>query len=127
MKEYDFVAYLSERPDEFEYERGEVEGIKGIVVENKRFEVFTHFSYEAIEAHPLNFLLKQTHDGHNVEHITRVTGFFSKVSAWNKGKRAELQQRHRATNADFGGPPQPTQDELQRFFPTDHNTIPTTP
>ncbi len=32
----------------------------------------------------------------NIEHITRVTGFFSKVSSWNKGKLAELKDRHRS-------------------------------
>jgi ribonucleoside-triphosphate reductase len=32
---------------------------------------------------------------HNVEGITRVTGYFSKVSGWNKGKIAELQDRYR--------------------------------
>ncbi len=31
----------------------------------------------------------------NVEHITRVTGFFSKVAGWNKGKVAELKDRNR--------------------------------
>lgn len=33
--------------------------------------------------------------GRNVEHITRVTGYFSRVSGWNKGKRGELKDRHR--------------------------------
>ncbi|RMF89744.1 MAG: hypothetical protein D6733_05630 [Methanobacteriota archaeon] len=32
---------------------------------------------------------------HNVEHMTRVTGFFSKVGSWNKGKLAELRDRYR--------------------------------
>jgi len=95
MKEYDFVRYLSEHPDEFDYERNDVEGTKGVVVHNRRFDTKVHFSYDAIEGNNLDFLLKQTHDGHNVEHITRVTGFFSKVSSWNKGKRGELQDRHR--------------------------------
>ncbi len=31
----------------------------------------------------------------NVEGITRVTGFFSKVTSWNKGKRGELKDRAR--------------------------------
>jgi len=31
----------------------------------------------------------------NVEHITRVTGFFSKVAGWNRGKVAELSDRNR--------------------------------
>uniref|UniRef100_A0A7C4XJP9 Anaerobic ribonucleoside-triphosphate reductase n=1 Tax=candidate division WOR-3 bacterium TaxID=2052148 RepID=A0A7C4XJP9_UNCW3 len=30
-----------------------------------------------------------------IDHITRVTGYFSKVSGWNKGKKAELKDRHR--------------------------------
>lgn len=33
--------------------------------------------------------------GRNVEHITRVTGYFSRVSGWNKGKRGELAERER--------------------------------
>jgi len=35
-------------------------------------------------------------DGRNIEHITRVTGYFSRVSGWNRGKRGELEDRHRA-------------------------------
>jgi len=31
----------------------------------------------------------------NVEGITRVTGFFSKITSWNKGKLGELKERHR--------------------------------
>ena len=34
--------------------------------------------------------------GKNVEQITRVTGFFSKVSAWNKGKTGELKERYKS-------------------------------
>lgn len=35
--------------------------------------------------------------GRNVEHITRVTGYFSRVSGWNRGKRGELAERNRVT------------------------------
>ncbi len=31
----------------------------------------------------------------NVDHITRVTGYFSRVSGWNRGKRAELIDRYK--------------------------------
>lgn len=31
-----------------------------------------------------------------IDHITRVTGYFSKVSGWNKGKKAELRDRFRS-------------------------------
>jgi ribonucleoside-triphosphate reductase len=33
---------------------------------------------------------------HLVDHITRVTGYFTKVSGWNKGKKAELKDRYRS-------------------------------
>lgn len=33
--------------------------------------------------------------GRNIDHITRITGYFSRVSGWNKGKRAELVDRDR--------------------------------
>jgi ribonucleoside-triphosphate reductase len=30
-----------------------------------------------------------------VDGITRITGYFTKVSSWNKGKLGELKDRHR--------------------------------
>lgn len=33
--------------------------------------------------------------GKDVEHITRVTGFFSVISKWNPGKTGELKDRHK--------------------------------
>lgn len=33
--------------------------------------------------------------GRNVEHITRITGYFSRVAGWNKGKKGELTNRQR--------------------------------
>lgn len=71
-------------------------GENGIGINNKRFDTKIHITDEAIEKHDLDALLKATHCGRNVEAITRVTGFFSKVSAWNKGKIAELYDRHRS-------------------------------
>jgi ribonucleoside-triphosphate reductase len=34
-------------------------------------------------------------DSTNVEQITRITGYFTRVSGWNAGKRGELRDRHR--------------------------------
>ena len=34
-------------------------------------------------------------ESENIEGITRITGFFSKISSWNKGKLAELKDRRR--------------------------------
>jgi hypothetical protein len=36
-------------------------------------------------------------NGRNVEQITRITGYFSKIGGWNKGKRGELVDRHRVS------------------------------
>jgi len=33
--------------------------------------------------------------GFDVEHITRITGYFTKLSGWNPGKLGELKARHR--------------------------------
>ncbi len=35
----------------------------------------------------------------DVDHITRVTGYFSRTSGWNKGKTAELRDRFRSNEA----------------------------
>jgi len=40
-------------------------------------------------------LMDQINRGLEVEHITRITGYFTKVSQWNKGKRGELKDRMR--------------------------------
>ena len=41
-------------------------------------------------------LMSQINRGLEVEQITRITGYFTKVSQWNKGKRGELKDRFRA-------------------------------
>jgi ribonucleoside-triphosphate reductase (formate) len=41
--------------------------------------------------------------GRDVECITRITGYFTKLSAWNKGKIGELKDRYR-NQPYFGGP-----------------------
>jgi ribonucleoside-triphosphate reductase len=40
-------------------------------------------------------------DSENVYGITRVTGYFSKTSMWNKGKIAELKDREREANKKY--------------------------
>jgi len=34
----------------------------------------------------------------NVEGISKITGYFSRISSWNKGKLAELRDRKRNEN-----------------------------
>ena len=93
MQKQDFVAYLSQNQEQFAFQEQEQSGVPGVLVENRSFQTKTFFSEEAISVKDLSQLLVSTHQGRNVEHITRVTGYFSKVSGWNAGKRAELIDR----------------------------------
>lgn len=69
----------------------------------------THVSVDGEpDHHPITSLtpeavLKNTWDtiraacthGKDVDHVTRITGYFSKVSGWNQAKQQELRERHR--------------------------------
>lgn len=37
----------------------------------------------------------------DLDYITRVTGYFTRVSTWNRGKIAELKDRNREVNKKF--------------------------
>lgn len=90
-----FKEYLDQNQETFEYREGDFKGKDGLFVKNKIYETLTHFTEKAIENNDLEFLILQTHHGKNIEQITRVTGFFSKVGSWNKGKIGELKERDR--------------------------------
>jgi hypothetical protein len=55
----------------------------------------TRLTKKAFEKLTPGELLKEINRGLEVEHITRITGYFTKVSQWNKGKRGELKDRIR--------------------------------
>ena len=95
MKVDDFTGFLDQHNAEYEWAQGAHDGTNGIFVMNKIFEAETHYTEKAIEAHELSTLLSHSRQGRNTEKITRVTGFFSKVGSWNKGKTGELSDRHR--------------------------------
>ena len=40
-------------------------------------------------------LMNEINRGLELEHITRITGYFTKISQWNKGKMGELRDRIR--------------------------------
>lgn len=96
MKESDFIAYLNGHHGEYDYSYGDLDGVHGIYIKNKRFDTEVHISDDTVQEQELEGLIKATHCGKNVDQITRVTGFFSKASGWNKGKRGELVDRHRS-------------------------------
>ncbi|MDD5502420.1 MAG: anaerobic ribonucleoside-triphosphate reductase, partial [Candidatus Thermoplasmatota archaeon] len=67
----------------------------GVVVTNKLFNTHTHFAKSAIEENEMVALLAATHHGKNTTHMTRITGYFSRIEGWNKGKTGELKDRYR--------------------------------
>ena len=95
MEKNEFVEYLRTNEKDFEYAEAPLNGVDGVFVKNKMFETETHFADQKIAEMELNALVKATHHGKNIEQMTRVTGYFSKVSKWNKGKKGELKDRHR--------------------------------
>ena len=70
---------------------------KGILIRSARFETLTHATFEAVEANTSGTILTACAQGRDVDHITRVTGYFSRVSSFNRGKAAELKDRYRAS------------------------------
>ncbi len=88
---------LAENQQRYLFEETEWKGIKGLLVEDRILQTKVFLPCKVIEESNLQTLLLAINQGRNVEHITRVTGYFSKVSGWNKGKVAELIDRYRTT------------------------------
>jgi len=55
----------------------------------------TRVTLETLKNLPIEKLDSAINKGLDVEQITRVTGYFSKISGWNPGKRAELKDRYK--------------------------------
>ena len=69
----------------------------GLYIANKRYDTKIFASYEAIARHEWHTIKAQSIGGKDVLHITRVTGYFTIIEGWNKGKLGELRDRNRAT------------------------------
>ncbi len=67
----------------------------GYVIENARFETLTHVAKDTLAGLTPPMLLDLCAQGRDVDHITRVTGYFSRTSGWNPSKVAELRDRAR--------------------------------
>ncbi len=95
MEKKEFVEFLKSDVQNFEVTEAPHNGSDGVFVKNKVFDTETHFTNETINEMELKELITATHHGKNIEQMTRVTGYFSKISKWNKGKKGELRDRHR--------------------------------
>ena len=92
MKLEDLKSWI-ESQEEWDYQLDD----DGILIRNERLETLTHASFRAVEENTLEALTTACTHGKDVDHITRVTGYFSRTSGWNKGKAGELKDRHRST------------------------------
>ncbi len=95
MEKKEFIKYLKSDKEHFEVAEAPHNGKEGVFVKNNIFDTETHFTNDIINKKELDELIKATHHGKNIEQMTRVTGYFSKISKWNKGKKGELKDRHR--------------------------------
>lgn len=91
MRLDELTGWLDGR-EEWDYELDD----KGVLIRNTRLETLTHCTFEAIERNTIDALTAACVQGKDVDHITRVTGYFSRTSGWNKGKAGELKDRHRS-------------------------------
>ena len=95
MDRQEFIGFLQSEEEHFEMAEAPLEGKNGVYVKNNTFDTETHFTNEVIASMELKDLIVATHQGRNIEQMTRVTGYFSKVAGWNKGKVGELRDRTR--------------------------------
>jgi hypothetical protein len=70
------------------------EEAEGILIKNKRFGTKILCSPEAVAQYDWPTIKNFSVCGRDVNHITRVTGYFTIVEGWNKGKLAELDDRY---------------------------------
>jgi ribonucleoside-triphosphate reductase len=70
-----------------------------IKIHSNEFETNTLCSFDAVEKSEIEDIVKACHHGKNVKHMTRITGYFSVVEGWNKGKIGELKDRYRNEGA----------------------------
>ncbi len=68
----------------------------GVLIRNERLQTLTHVNFGAVEQNTLETVTAACSHGKDVDQITRVTGYFSRISGWNKGKAGELRDRHRS-------------------------------
>jgi len=57
----------------------------------------TRIEPHAIAENTLETITAACKQGRDVDHITRVTGYFARTSSFNAGKAGELADRHRVT------------------------------
>ena len=78
-----------------EWQTGKHNGKDGYFIRCKKFKTVMHATKEAIEDNPWGKLQGQITQGKDVYQITRIVGYFSRISNWNKSKLGELKDRQK--------------------------------
>ena len=71
------------------------EDIGAIYVKSIPWDTVIRIDLECLQNINEQEILMQLCAGKDIEHITRVTGYLSKIAGWNPGKLGELKDRHR--------------------------------
>ena len=89
---------MFKRNTELEWAEMTNDGVEGIAIRHTQYNEPVFITFDNLKNITNVELLVALTGGKDIEQITRVTGFFSKVSSWNKGKLAELADRKRNLN-----------------------------
>ena len=84
--------------DRYSYEEASIEDdngdeIKGVVISDGKTGTAIHVSFGRMLELSWETLRAAAAQGKDVDHITRITGYFSRTSGWHKSKRRELEDR----------------------------------
>lgn len=102
MDEEDLKNFLEEHKNDVGWVRPEND-LDGIVLHSRVWDESIRVDLRKLSEITGEQILLMIQGGKNVEQMTRVTGYFSKVAGWNAGKRGELKERHRIGNDLLGG------------------------
>lgn len=92
MKLSELDKYLVEKEDELEWH---VDDKDHLLLKLTKYDEEYKITPKAIGDMTIKELDDYLFGGRNVDHITRVTGYFAKTSGFNKGKTGELKDRHK--------------------------------
>lgn len=90
-----FVTMENELDLEWQEENGE------FFIRSKYYETCIKIDMKKLDRITVQELKKEIVQGKEVINISRVTGFFSITTNWNKGKQGELKERYRVNNGFF--------------------------
>jgi len=94
------VKFVSKREIHHVVEVGESTGmvfrVNGLFWYDNHKGNMTYVSNEQLKNLTSDELYEELIRGLDVEQVTRITGYFSKVEQWNKGKMGELKDRNKS-------------------------------